>query len=304
MNNQVCLPAAAAGCCAYDTLNHEAHASVCGNTSKGIFAVTASKKVLFITPLPFKGPLTINTHEDISAYLENTRDDYILLSPRRIEFHPSGLQILINSRTQIWTPPHLDMMDFDLKALINRCRQIAKEFPSQHPHQPLDSRLKSSPKTSGIPEEGQRVFPIGSNSLLPCLTAGDESALFNTLSGLLGRGEGLTPSGDDFICGFMLAASIWGERLYPDFTLQKTIQKTTRAARRTTTALSASLIACAASSSADERILTCLHWLANGGKTAVHIKEELQSYGSSSGFDTLAGMLACIQSSRIVQQAP
>lgn len=61
-----------------------------------------------------------------------------------------------------------------------------------------------------------------------------------------------------------------------------------------TTDLSVQLINCANNGKADERILNVLRWIAQGGQNIEIIKKELLSYGSSSGTDTFAGILAAV----------
>jgi len=61
-----------------------------------------------------------------------------------------------------------------------------------------------------------------------------------------------------------------------------------------TTSLSTALLTCAAQGAADERLLDALVYLAGCGTQPETIQKELLSYGSSSGLDTLAGMIAAI----------
>ncbi len=113
-----------------------------------------------------------------------------------------------------------------------------------------------------------------------------------TLDGLLGLGGGLTPAGDDFICGFLLARFIISNMT--DLSGICSSDHIVAVASRKTTALSATLIRCAVQGKADERVMNGLRWIAEGKGEIKTIKKELLSYGSSSGVDTLAGMLAAL----------
>lgn len=97
------------------------------------------------------------------------------------------------------------------------------------------------------------------------------------LEDLLGRGPGLTPSGDDVVLGLLLAEARWGlvrhEYLVP-------------LAQRRTTTLSANLIALAARGDADERLLELVDWVAAGGPTP----EEFLRWGAHSGEAVLQGV--------------
>lgn len=288
MDDNGFLTAAAIGHIAHGTLQTETGANICGITSKGLFAVTDKGKILFISRQTFKGPLTININGKLPAHQALSKEKHLLLSPDRIRFIQSALEIRISPQAHIWYPMILNKPDFNLEVFITRSELIGREMITQ-----LSNR-----------HQAQINHTTYENNLRSALSARNKAAVYESLSYFLGFGEGLTPSGDDFICGFLLAAHAWAEILFPGFSLQKTIQNIVVAAREKTTTLSTNLIACAASGSADERIIRCLNWLNNGGHSAALITEELLSYGSSSGLDTLAGMLAFIQSSPIVHQEP
>jgi len=81
MDDNGYLTAVAIGHVAYETLQTETDANGWGNTSKGFFAVTDNKKVLFISRQTFERPLTINTIEELPARQTFSYDTHLLLSP-------------------------------------------------------------------------------------------------------------------------------------------------------------------------------------------------------------------------------
>jgi len=301
MDDNEYLTAAAIGHFAYEILQTETDAKVCGNTSKGLFAVTDKKRILFISGLRFKGPLTININGELCAHQTFASGAHLLLSPNQIRFIQSGLEIRIKPQTQVWTPKILNKMDFNPAAFINRSKLIECEMNSQLSNNKsgFTSYIHRNLAKQGQAQEDHTHIE---NNLKTALSSKNDAVTFELLSNFLGYGEGLTPSGDDFICGFLLAAHAWKEILFPSFALQKTIREIVELAWKKTSTLSANLIACAASGSADERIIHCLRWLNSGGNSVALITEELLSYGSSSGSDTLAGMLTFIQSSPVYYQ--
>jgi hypothetical protein len=112
----------------------------------------------------------------------------------------------------------------------------------------------------------------------------------NALGALLGLGQGLTPSGDDLVAGFLLALNRWGARLSPEIdtaTLNQEIIMNTRSA---TSALAASLIECATLGQADERLLLALDGILDGSVPVEACLTALSGWGSSSGYDALVGM--------------
>lgn len=97
------------------------------------------------------------------------------------------------------------------------------------------------------------------------------------LEDLLGRGPGLTPSGDDVVLGLLLAEARWR--------LPRHEHLVGEAERRTTT-LSANLIALAARGDGDERLLELVDWVAAGGPAP----EEFLRWGAHSGEAVLQGV--------------
>lgn len=284
MDDNGYLTSAAIGHVAYKTLQTETDADGWGNTSKGFFMITDNKKVLFISSQTFKGPLTINTNEKLPERQILSHDTHILLSPNQIRFIQSDLEVRINPQTRVWSPTVQNKLNFNLEAFITRSNLIECKMITQ-----LSNNHQARKDQANI-----------NDKLKSALSSRNEITIHESLSNLLGYGEGLTPSGDDYICGFLLAAHAWKEILFTGFTLQKIIRKIVDVAQEKTTTLSANLIDCAASGSADERIIRCINWLNSGGRPPAAIIEELLSYGSSSGLDTLAGILTFIQSSPIV----
>jgi hypothetical protein len=125
---------------------------------------------------------------------------------------------------------------------------------------------------------------IGSNAYL----SGEE--FFD----LLGAGPGLTPSGDDFTIGYLLALNRWGHLLSSPDNLSVINQQIVSAAYQKTTTLSANLIECAALGLADQRLINALDWLVAGTGHDIGVIDDLLSWGSSSGGDVLVGFAAAL----------
>jgi hypothetical protein len=106
----------------------------------------------------------------------------------------------------------------------------------------------------------------------------------------LGRGPGLTPAGDDLALGFLLGLNRWGDQLCPHLPPEPINQALTEAARHTTTALSASLIECAARGLADERLMAALDGLVTGNLGEGRIVDHFLGWGHTSGAAAMEGM--------------
>lgn len=265
---------------ASETLSKQSKASICGVTSKGIFAITPSRDILFFTDQPYRGPLTINLHEGLSSLQSLSPNSPLSLSSNKVFFNRKQIEIQILAKSQIWYPPKLSKSTVTQKMLSTRSDEIEQRL-----------KHRSINNTSAH-------FSDLISTLSKGITSNEVDQLLEELKKLIGYGSGLTPSGDDFVCGFIIAARVWQDILLSGFPLHPFITGIQQIARQKTTSLSANLIACAAQGSADERVLNTLIWLHEGEGNLNQIIKELRSYGSSSGFDTLRGIIAAIQSSK------
>jgi hypothetical protein len=124
------------------------------------------------------------------------------------------------------------------------------------------------------------------------LTAGPSEDLPRLL---LGRGIGLTPAGDDFLLGILVAHRWWPPQLQMGNALAAAV---VREAPDRTTRLSAALLTAAARGAADA------HWhtLANALDGAAPLDraiDALLSHGATSGADALAGVAAVVGLNRV-----
>jgi hypothetical protein len=115
----------------------------------------------------------------------------------------------------------------------------------------------------------------------------DIPAMNRCLQKMIGRGAGLTPSGDDVVVGMLLAINRLenGLSVGPAFA-----QDCMMLADRLTTSLSAGLIRCAADGQADERLVTALDGMITGSLDEAQCAAHFLAYGGSSGIDCLLGM--------------
>jgi hypothetical protein len=113
----------------------------------------------------------------------------------------------------------------------------------------------------------------------------------NSVISLLGAGDGLTPSGDDFVIGLLLTLKRWGNLLLPGQDLQTLTKTVVDAAYKKTTLLSANLIECAALGQADERLIAALDWLMSDISQESSCLDEMLGWGNSSGSDVFVGFV-------------
>lgn len=124
------------------------------------------------------------------------------------------------------------------------------------------------------------------------------SALVDRVATLVGAGQGLTPSGDDVLCGVLL-----GLRVHPrgSAALVDELWRAVAPRLTTTTSLSAALLREAAEGYAAEPVLRLLERLAAPGSTDVTLPDpvtsaaqEVLAIGHTSGADLLGGLAGCL----------
>ena len=107
---------------------------------------------------------------------------------------------------------------------------------------------------------------------------------------MLGRGSGLTPSGDDCVLGLLLMLNRW--QLDSDW--HNLNQAVINTAYHKTTTISANLIECATAGQADERLLNVVDGIAVSSTSIDDCVECVLSWGNSSGIDALVGMVMAL----------
>ena len=270
------LTVTALGQAAWRLLGRSDQVSVIGVTSKGAFLQTAAGEVCFLSQEGWRGTLTLNLREDVSLRSLLPVGEKGQIAGWGMAF--PACWVVIPEAAEIWEPTPIQMGDADLSQSLARGAELARRLDTQN------SLFKD-------------FFQIikdqlwaGAELALLAVVTGGEGGLLDRLPAFLGLGGGLTPSGDDFICGLLLA------RFYLKQNVSEMgfLSEIHAQARAQTTALSASLIACAAEGQADARLTQALAWLMTGAGEMEMIKKALLTYGSASGLDALVGMLASL----------
>lgn len=245
-----------------------------GVTKRGVFLFAGETSVSFLSSESYRGPLTINLCGGVPHAEHGQR---VRLEAGHLHF-PGG-DITDLTGAAVWRPPEPQARRFSPSETHRLLREIAQLALTQQPAAGLVSFL------AGLFDLPSPPLP---SELLPARAALKTLLTGHPLPGLLiplmGLGRGLTPSGDDFICGYLLMRARRG--LGPLTGLDDLLA----AARSRTTLLSAELIACASQGSADERLLTACDSLLNGSHNADAVFSLLAGYGSSSGIDAFCGM--------------
>jgi hypothetical protein len=196
---------------------------------------------------------------------------------------------------------------------------LLEEFsPPQHGERvsiALEGAQSWSPQPLSLPAANPQALRQAAAGRVPdaglgCLVAGAHNALSvhaqpaiealgawlagNTLSkeaeGLIGLGPGLTPSGDDYLAGMLVALRVFGRPAQAD-SLWRWLAP--RLPGRTG-AISAAHLAAASTGEAHEALHACLENLSGGDDDWDEALERIDSVGHCSGWDGLAGALAVL----------
>jgi hypothetical protein len=267
-------------------------ASVQGTTSRGCYLLVRSRWVLFLTTAASRGPLTLNLRGDEAALRS-------LIPGTPVDVQGGFLQIgstvisLKLEQAHRWQPPARPAVWLSAEERRNRQIEVGKQLLERQGASisgSLISLLLGLPSAGEAPK-GPAFSPEKVQHLRAALVSRDERLLLPALEWFLGRGPGLTPSGDDLIVGLFLALHRWGDVLCQGLDLAALSQRLLPLAYHKTSTLAANLIACASVGQADERLVSALDGLVAGEPGPGECAAQLLAYGSSSGCDSFLGML-------------
>lgn len=289
------------GTFAQQVLERSKSALVSGIASRGIYLQPKDDWTLYLSLEDFRGPLTLNLEG--SSKLENIKAG----TPARFnsgEIHFPDEKIFISLEgVKIWHPPQVVNKIKFIPGHLDSILSLVNKLTPENPYLPLLS--KNPAQIPGVPVIGERILNL-QNALK---TGGPEKIAEGSIK-LLGLGPGLTPLGDDFLLGVLLALNRWEKKLslhLPDIQKGDSVSRPTilvnylnqiilENTRLKTTQISASLLACAIEGTADERLLKVLDGLCSGVEITQSEMRNLLRWGNSSGITVLAGMIAVLNS--------
>lgn len=292
------VTATSAGAVAVETLATASQAAILGITSRGIFIRLDTRRVIFCTTEHHHSPLTITLPETTTEvetvtpeHSVQVRADYVTFPDAGLEIHiPAGITWACPAPTEPALPAAVRRQH--LRRLVS---SIAVTTPDRGWSRLLPALLDL--------DHAQKIPPplhATWKAIKQCrsaLAAGDVASITQIATRLLGRGRGLTPSGDDFTLGFTLMLNRWPAVAEIDRTRLAAYNRcVVNAAYAHTTALSATLIESASTGISDERLIRTADYLATGTPSLASTVMDVLHWGSSSGIDALVGMAVAVTS--------
>ncbi len=287
-----------------DAIGHMAQAHIAdhpdgkiiGSTSRGFFIMSARQRVLFVSYEADRGPLTINLFNPPSQPLPVYVGQDVTLHPDQIIINSLRAHIIIEENA-IWSPPPALKQVLPTAELDSKMRMIVNTLMNTKRGLGFVSLLAFIFDLTARPTVPITLQPTIVNVVLLKQQLFSRPFLESLpqLKELMGLGRGLTPSGDDFICGMLLLLNRMP--LAPQYQLQidDFNDQLVELAFDKTTALSANLIRAAARGGADERLLTAIDGILSGQLSEGEILNALENYGSSSGLDAFTGAGLVVQ---------
>ena len=289
------------GNCIAQQLAADQNLKLIGKTSRGCFLQTANAWAAFLSEEAPRSPLTINLPPNTITIIKETASGAVLLRQGVLHFSDTVHLSLLDVPRWQSSPPLESILPANTRrnTITNTIQVILQRKAASGLTGILPDLLPLLKLPSPAPfSDGP--FSEKLHALLSCLHSNDASTLENNLAAFLGQGNGLTPSGDDFLLGFFLTLQRWGEYLPLATTALPLAPGISTAACKKTTHLSANLITCATMGEADQRLILALDRLMTAEKCDLCWLDGLLTWGNSSGMDAFAGMILASNFSLLV----
>jgi hypothetical protein len=277
------------GCIAYDILASDVSAKIIGSTSRGLFLLAPTGQVIFLSYETWRSPITVNLGR-ANAKLRQTKTGVEVHLSELVITLPS-LQIKIDlSRAPVWAAKKVLPVNTSPLQRISMLQKTALRVTAKS--QAGFSRILAAflylPGAANLHDDDQVIF----ERLMRLRSAliDDSDAALEIAKSFLGCGRGLTPSGDDFITGLLLAMQRWSHAISGSERILTLVKQLPPNGYTQTTSLSASIISAAALGQADERLLHSLDAFFTADRSPDQIADLLFNYGGSSGVDALTGI--------------
>jgi len=294
--------ASSMGSIAFEAIEQVDDGIVFGVTSRGIYIKTSSRWIVFISHEPHHGPLTINVPDarNVKSFINNKMR--VRFASGKIHIPDAAITVNTNN-SFVWHPKPPPAPALPDAASRERMIAAAEEIISRGSEEGLSVLLPQLLETTHHMDFEGKNFPSRFLSILDLANETGELISQKFIVDLLGTGPGLTPSGDDFVMGLLLAVNRWKSEYLSQHNLDLFNREIMAAAYQQTTTLSANLIECAAQGLADQRLIDALDWLVSGSETSMQSIDALLTWGSSSGSDIFVGFVVALSSRNSTEQA-
>jgi len=263
-----------------------------GNTSKGLFLENPEGDLLFLSYETSKGPYSVNIPAKCQEFLTCIEPgaSSIQWTDAYLIFDILDMRIAINTQHK-WTPePYSKCSEKPADTSKVVCWAIEYTEPASLLHQTarIIQNVGSMKTINGQQSEGRL------RKMKESLRSMNKASFLEAAVYFVGRGSGLTPSGDDILTGISLALYRYHDAWRTPEDYYGWMVEVLQLMKERTTRLSQALFSASMKGLADERLISSLDALMNN-KSIKEIVQPVSTWGSSSGFDSLAGALLLIE---------
>jgi hypothetical protein len=272
-------------------------ASLRGHTSKGVYIQTGSRWILFLSFGQSAGPLSITVEQDVPELEDVQPGAAVDIEQGRLRF-PAERTVINVQAASVWRTPPVSGRASPRQEQLGRARYLARQAVMAKQGLGLSAVLpallgEEGDGPSELSPENAAVFAAISR-VRDGLAASMPSEVLAGAEMLLGRGRGLTPSGDDFFVGVMLGLRRWRAAENLGLDVDRLGAALVALAYERTTGLSGNLIECAVRGAADERLLALVDAIFCGTPAVADTVRAMLTWGSSSGVDAMTGMAVAL----------
>lgn len=261
--------------------------TVLGSTSKGLF-LTSNQKILFVTSADYKSPFNIQLFSLRNISDQITAGDTWHYEDEHLVFGQKDIRIA-TANAEVWQPPASPLIETTAQEQDQRMNSLVQRLRSLDP---LKGWLFLAEPASLKLDSEAALIQAMTAAFLNCVKKSDLPGSLESGRSILGRGGGLTPSGDDWLSGFLLYHARTGQMNPFIVSLGESI---TALAFESTTKVSANRIEAACQGWSEELFLEVVDSLVvSDADLSDQGVERLVNFGHSSGVDTCVGIGAAL----------
>jgi len=261
---------------------------VMGITSRGVFLLTG-ERILFVTDADYRSPYNIQVNIKPGQFNPFTPGDDWAYSQGMLTFQKMDIRIDISKAT-LWQPAPVPRIETTLPEQTIRMDALLQRMLSLDPDKGWLYLANPSVLVAG--SEASIIREM-TDRFLACVIKSDLEGALQAGKSILGRGGGLTPSGDDWISGFLL---YFARTDQASPFIRALGQSLTTMAFESTTKISANRIEAACLGWSESLFLEVIDSLLVSDAVISNLTiEHLINFGHSSGVDTCVGVGAAVK---------
>lgn len=273
---------------AANSLTEGCSGKVMGITSRGVFLITG-ERILFVTDADYRSPYNIQVYIMPGQFNPFTPGDDWVYSQGMLTFQ-NNIRIDTSEAT-LWQPEKAPTIETTFPDQSSRMGALLQRMLALDP----DKGWLYLAKPADVkPGSEASIIRDMTDRFLACVRKSDLEGALQAGRSILGRGGGLTPSGDDWLSGFLL---YFARADQASAFIRALGQSLTTMAFGSTTKISANRIEAACLGWSESLFLEVIDsLLVSDGVISNLTIEHLINFGHSSGVDTCVGVGAALQS--------